>query len=355
MNRASVAFLIFVLTLLASCKATDGPTSLPDPDNPAENESPYFQYAGATYMGQTGTNGDSTAFVHSWEGIALSKPILRLITADGYFTIEGSIEAVEPAFALAMVKVQKAGSSSETTLYWVGGDFSQKIWLRFGPGDYLVQVLRAEITEGNLDYQGAIVAYTYWTPPAYEFEVTNTRDEDGRYLYPSYYSQSDDSGLQLLAAELTKNKTSDTEKARSIHDYLVMHLAYDFDSLDTGQRKKQDALTVYSNGLAVCDGYTTLYAALLRSIGMETAYCVGTAGGGSHAWNHVASDGDWRYVDVTWDDPILGADGRSDYPNGDNLRYDYFWKIDFADHALDEKLQSKTIHIGGSSLLPGWY
>lgn len=30
----------------------------------------------------------------------------------------------------------------------------------------------------------------------------------------------------------------------------------------------------------------------------------GEAGGGSHAWNYVKDGSSYRYIDVTWDDPV---------------------------------------------------
>ena len=45
-----------------------------------------------------------------------------------------------------------------------------------------------------------------------------------------------------------------------------------------------------------------------------------TIEGADHAWNRVAVNGVWLYIDVTWDDPIYTVNGV----RRDKLRYTYF-------------------------------
>lgn len=88
-------------------------------------------------------------------------------------------------------------------------------------------------------------------------------------------------------------------------------------------------------GSAGCAGYTAAAKLLFDLAGLPSAVVSGTAMEGDseipHAWNAVSLNGRWVYVDITWDDPLGGAE-----------RYDFF--------NLSEKELSKT-HFG--YVLPG--
>lgn len=70
-------------------------------------------------------------------------------------------------------------------------------------------------------------------------------------------------------------------------------------------------------GNAVCAGYTAAAKLLFDLAGLPSAVVSGTAREGEleipHAWNAISLNGEWVYLDVTWDDPAGGAE-----------RYDYF-------------------------------
>ena len=72
------------------------------------------------------------------------------------------------------------------------------------------------------------------------------------------------------------------------------------------------------SGHAVCAGYTAAAKLLFDIAGLPSAVVSGTAKEGNseipHAWNAVSLDGRWLYLDVTWDDPVGGAE-RHDYFN----------------------------------------
>ena len=106
------------------------------------------------------------------------------------------------------------------------------------------------------------------------------------------------------------------EKIRQIHEWMVKNIAY-----DTSLRSRHiDSLL--ATGKSVCQGYAELFYVFMGELQVPCEFISGTAGGESHAWNAVKLDGKWYYVDVTWDDPLVG--GHSDYPDGSNLRYTYF-------------------------------
>ena len=117
---------------------------------------------------------------------------------------------------------------------------------------------------------------------------------------------------------------SEYDKALFIHDFIVENTTYDLDSYVSGKDAAgSDAYTVYGclkNHLAVCEGYAKTYQMLMKELGLECLYVSGHSldTGGSHAWNCIRLNGDFYYVDVTWDDPIH-SDGTPE-----TLEHDYF-------------------------------
>jgi transglutaminase/protease-like cytokinesis protein 3 len=138
--------------------------------------------------------------------------------------------------------------------------------------------------------------------------VFNTREEDypdgdGRWIYPSYYVESDDFRITNLYNSIVYGITDETEKIKAVHDYIVSTLVYDLASYNnTGRSRRMDAVSVIENGTAVCEGYANLTAALLRTAGIPVKIIANKSIG--HAWNNVYSNGKWFFYDATWDDPL---------------------------------------------------
>ncbi|OHD54076.1 MAG: hypothetical protein A2Y33_10180 [Spirochaetes bacterium GWF1_51_8] len=230
--------------------------------------------------------------------------------ADSYFIIKGTNYAVDyPQAAIAI----ESPDGSQTIWHYLDdrGYFEKMIFLRYGGGNYKITVLIGPHPDG------------YWYVGAVMY-VTNARTNDFRYLMPSEIVQSLDPRIRALAFQLTGMISEISNKARAIHDYLVKSIYYDLD-IYNGIYRPQDAVAVYERWNAVCAGYSAIYAALLRAIDIPAVYIHGKAGGSetiNHAWNEVWWANTWHIVDVTWDDPLIG--GHSDYPDGYNLRWNYF-------------------------------
>jgi transglutaminase/protease-like cytokinesis protein 3 len=155
---------------------------------------------------------------------------------------------------------------------------------------------------------------------------------DPRFLFPSSVVQSDDFRITNLLSDILYGISNEREKIRIIHDYLVQNTAYDMDSVN-GERKPQDALSVLGtryhfdpqyepagHHFAVCEGYSNAAAALLRAAGIETQHISSPLM--NHAWNLVYTGGSWKFLDVTWDDPLKAG---TDFDFGPSyVRYDYF-------------------------------
>jgi len=286
-----------------------------------------FIYNNIRYLGE-GDIIDSSSPETSYKVnyINIIKPKYKKIKADGYITLEGK-QSGTGSEQYSIVNVIKV-DTEEKTSYWIRGNFSKKLWLRFGKGEYKITVHKTEIKKADLNYEGDIYAWSCWNP-SYEFYVENTRDEDGKFYYPSDAIQSDDPIIMEKAAEIVEGLNNDNDKIKAIHDWVAKYLYYDDDSLNDGKRKKQDAISAYNNKTGVCEGYTSLLNALLRASGYRVKAIEGTANGGGHAWSNILLGNKWYLIDVTWDDPGMygdpvGPGGADDDPLGKNIRYTYY-------------------------------
>jgi len=94
------------------------------------------------------------------------------------------------------------------------------------------------------------------------------------------------------------------EQVLFVHDYLVDNTDYDLNAPNC-----HDAYGCIVDHRGVCSGYTKAFQLIMCSMG----YHCGTVSGGSaeersnhvsHTWNYIKLDGEYYYIDVTWDDPI---------------------------------------------------
>ena len=141
---------------------------------------------------------------------------------------------------------------------------------------------------------------------------------------------------EILAATVFEGMT-DWQKALSIHDYLVTHIAYD-ESLNL--RLDYDGLI---NGTTVCSGYTDAYMYLLHRAGIDSRYV--SSEKMDHAWNLLQLDGVWYHADATWDDPTSDIYGRCRHhyfllsdqimADEDHKHHDWDIAIECTDTSLD--------------------
>lgn len=190
-------------------------------------------------------------------------------------------------------------------------DFPEFFWLNGGwrcSGEYAGIGYNMIIETG---------CYDYW-------QYTN--DKDG-------YIEAALSEAKRIAA-MADTLENDYEKAKFVHDYLVVNAEYDYVCLEeinqTVQRaSSQQSHTIYGclvNKVCVCDGYAKSFQLIMSMLGIDAEYVEGDAGGG-HAWNYILLGGDEYWLDVTWDENELEDDnGNLLAPNGAN--YGYFCVTD---------------------------
>lgn len=139
--------------------------------------------------------------------------------------------------------------------------------------------------------------------------------------------------LDKLAAALTRDTETDSQKVRAIHDWVVLNIDYDTAGLFSGDMGGQTLAEVVRTGRSACGGYANLFAELCRLAGVECVTVIGHGRGHGfgvfapqnprqpdHAWNAVRIGGRWRLVDATWDAGRMRNDlGYEQYYSTDYL------------------------------------
>ena len=108
-----------------------------------------------------------------------------------------------------------------------------------------------------------------------------------------------------------------TDKARAIFTWLHHNISYDVYSFFNNCVKRKTPQETLTSGLAVCEGYASLFTALATKAGLESVVVSGHGKGYSfttlkagdplppfkcgHAWNAVKiDDGEWKLIDSCW-------------------------------------------------------
>ncbi len=104
---------------------------------------------------------------------------------------------------------------------------------------------------------------------------------------------------------------------RTVHDCII-------DTTDYVEVKDL-CYTAYGcliNRKAVCSGYAKAFMLIMRRLGFACGYASGwgRTSGVSHAWNYIRLEGQFYFIDVTWDDPRVDTS----VPAHDNKSWDYF-------------------------------
>jgi len=191
------------------------------------------------------------------------------------------------------------------------GKFNKDIWLTEGKGQYEVNIMV------NLEDR----KYTYG-PKLY---IENVADVN-RFLVPTKDIDSNDPDISDLAKRLTRLSQTDRDKARNIYNWITRNIKYDYskylNQLANNYTDVYGAVNTFKTKKGVCYDFSTLFAAMARSIGLEAKVIRGNYVSGKrqeyHAWNEIylQDEGKWIKLDSTF---------------GYALNKDYFDNSDFDD------------------------
>lgn len=239
-------------------------------------------------------------------GVQLEMPLAGGERADMKTRIRGRIDPEAPYAAETKHLIIQTKKEGETATYIIPVEnyrFDDSFWLRFGEGTYEVTVNVPEITTEQRDY------FRFFGVA--RFTVYNENDQDRRNLLPSRGIQADSEEIRTLAQTLTAGKQSEREKALAIYQYVAQNIDYDVNKFKTDAFEYDDsALKTLREKKGVCQDYSFLTIALLRSIDMEARFVEGVAEGNRHAWVEVKVDGKWITMDPTWGSGYLNEQER---------------------------------------------
>ena len=177
----------------------------------------------------------------------------------------------------------------------------------------------------NFNYPAGDNAFEYY----YYEETSMTSEVMFKYVYNKkdydLIIKKSDKAAEKVISKFT-DKTSDYEKIKLIHDYIIDKTVY-YDN--NANSSIYDALV---KGSAKCDGYTHAFDYICAKAGIRSAAAYGYTKDRAdeneyHVWNKVYCNKKWYNVDVTWDDPESNLK--------ENMTYNYFMisdKVIGADH-----------------------
>lgn len=150
------------------------------------------------------------------------------------------------------------------------------------------------------------------------------KDENGMYLQ-SIQDINWDVEMEVIkkAKEITKKAKTDLEKVGIIHNYVISNIRYDYGKSKTSLLDYIPSIEeIDKSQMGICYDFSSLTAAMLRSIGIPTKLVSGYNKDivDYHSWNQVyLSEADkWITVDTTWDSVYFANNLKSNMIKDDN-------------------------------------
>lgn len=145
----------------------------------------------------------------------------------------------------------------------------------------------------------------YWVNPSSTRGIeVNSFDVDFIYSYglilnfdlhkkETYYEMIN-KGISIVKQLISEDEYVTVE---NIYNYVLDNCKYIENS-----KYNQDLRSALLYGDTVCMGYAKMFQFLCKLAGIECYTTIGRSSYGMHAWNYVKVDGDYYWVDCTWDD-----------------------------------------------------
>lgn len=217
---------------------------------------------------------------------------------------------VGEAVTMSVHVPDKTGLSFEYTLYYTAdreqsntfegidqqkaSDADTYTFTPQNPGQYFVEVVIADA-----DYRSQKLQ----SEPFYCYDIAARED----------VNQLPGKVIAIGQEAKAQNLPTQFDTALWLNDWLTTNADYD------------EPMTIHTpegvllQGTGVCESYALAYQMLLHEVGIDSLYVTGYSRGQSHAWNLVNLDGEWTYVDTTWNDPIGGEESHDYFGMNDEL------------------------------------
>ena len=132
-----------------------------------------------------------------------------------------------------------------------------------------------------------------------------------------------DAKVAQILQELNVDGKTDAEKVYAIYDYMINHIRYDYEHLDDATyMQKYTAYAALVENTSVCMGYALAFYRLALACGVDARYIHSDPM--EHAWDIVRVDGQYYYLDATWDEKV--TNDMADLPGSYFLRGTESWQ-----------------------------
>lgn len=155
-------------------------------------------------------------------------------------------------------------------------------------GDYIRWCIRSYGYSST--YSSAANAYIF----TYNF-VYNTNAEQ---------EKAADEAVKSILSSIDTGSGTEYEKIAAVYGWVVSNVKFTNRTNDTTIFSAYGAAV---NCEAVCQGYAVLTYRLLTELGVSCRVIPGTGNSDNHAWNIAAVDGNYYYLDPTWDSSANAA------------------------------------------------
>lgn len=148
-------------------------------------------------------------------------------------------------------------------------------------------------------------------------KMTKETKQGGYYYYTltfdfDYYDTSEqeeqvDRAVDKFIAAIKPNGKSDYEIIKAVHDRLCKMNVYAYEALE-GTAGHEYAFSPYGalvKGRCVCQGYAAAFYRICKEMGYDVRFVSSNPSLGCHAWNLINLDGNYYFVDCTWDDQAM--------------------------------------------------
>jgi len=158
--------------------------------------------------------------------------------------------------------------------------------------------------------------YLFWHYGGCRYSWYYSNNADGytyieiTYTVDYYTNSAQEQEMDVAVAELLDAmdiwNESDYVKVKTIYDYLTTNIRYDYANLeDDSYMLKYSAYAGLVHDTCVCQGYANLFYRLALELDVDARLVAGY-GGGPHSWNIVNLNGEYYYLDATWDEGTWG-------------------------------------------------